>query len=168
MLLCLGENCINASKCHHNEYGVRSSDGKISCRPCRNLHGCPHGMGVSIACGDIVPEGTHIQCVPCVPGRNFSANYDNKPCQTCRTMFCHKNEKIIGTCLVEKDMSKCSGTCKTGFYPNGNHLDDCQPCSVCRNGSLTRHVEKCKNDGLPVDKQCEVSSQPLFTVEVGR
>lgn len=133
-----------------------SPNGQLMCKPCSNLPKCPNGLGVSVACGHIAR--THVHCVECVLGKNFSAEYDHLPCETCQSAFCHENEKIIGSCTVDKlDTSKCSGTCKKGFYSSDGDLKNCQPCSSCLNNASAR-VKKCNDDGLPIEKQCEVGS----------
>ena len=153
----MDDNLRDAATCAEGEYGLLSEDKKLTCKPCNTLHQCPPGTGLSISCGEVVPISTDIHCNHCVPGKTFSANFDKKPCQPCRSLLCHKNEKIIGKCRPASDTSKCSGVCKTGYYTKEGRLDDCQPCSSCFNGSFTR-VQKCKNDGMPEDKQCEVRS----------
>ena len=147
-----GKN-IAGQTCKENEYGLRSQNGRLTCRPCNTLPKCPSGLGIPVACGQIVPDNTDMHnCVQCVLGKTFSEVYDSLPCQACKR--CHKNEKIIGSCTVDKDNTNCSGVCKTGFYGD---LNNCQPCSRCLNNTST-HVKKCKDDGLPVENQCVVGS----------
>jgi hypothetical protein len=147
-----GKN-IAGQTCKDNEYGLRPQNGQLVCKSCNTLPKCPSGLGIDpVVCGKIVPDNTDIHCVHCVPGKTFSEVNDNLPCQACKR--CHKNEKIIGSCTVDKDTTKCSGVCKTGFYGDS---DNCQPCSRCLNNTSTL-VKKCKDDGLPVENQCVVGS----------
>lgn len=141
--------------CENGHYGVRIN-GKVSCHPCNQLAKCPAGLGLSVTCGDIIPEHAHVHCEPCVFGANFSAAYDRLPCQRCASLSCQTNEYVIGVCNVDKDTSRCSGTCKNGFYSTNSDDLNCQPCSFCHNNRSARIV-KCKKDGLPLDKQCEVN-----------
>lgn len=132
--------------------------GKVVCKPCDTLPLCPAGLGLSVACGDVVPFGEDVHCVHCVSGETFSEDNDKLPCQKCKSQSCHENEEKIGTCKVNKDTSICSGKCKKGFYSReGSGLADCQPCSTCLNNSSAR-VKKCINDGMPPEKRCEIGS----------
>ena len=149
---------LNKRKCLDNQFGIIQNH-KVICKSCdHDLPKCASGLGVSIPCGEI---GTESHCVSCVHGKNFSTEYDSLPCKTCTSLSCHSNEEIQGTCSPDKDTSKCSGTCKKGYYPKPGYksLDDCQPCSVCHNNnSKSVRVQKCINDGLPFEKQCEMGS----------
>ena len=159
MLPCLGQvdSGTQGTSCADNQYGSKSEDGKLTCKPCDTLPDCPPGLGLSISCGDIVPAKTDIHCVPCVPGKTFSEGHDKLPCKKCKSTLCHENEKILGSCKVDNDNSSCGGVCKKGFYPRDGDLSHCQPCSRCLNNASIL-VKKCKDDGLPVKKQCEVVS----------
>ena len=136
---------------------MKTKDGQLVCKLCDNLQSCPAGIGLSVACGDIVPFGVDIHCAHCVAGKTYSGKYNNLPCQKCKSQSCHENEEVTGICTVEKDLTRCSGKCKKGFYRTGIGLENCLPCSTCFDNSSAR-VVKCKNDGLPREKQCEFGS----------
>ena len=160
LLPCLGrqiDSSTQGASCADNQYGIKSEDGKIKCKSCDTFPDCPHGLGVSISCGDVVAKTVEIHCIQCVLGKTFSEGHDRLPCKKCKSTSCYKNEKILGSCKVDNDTSSCGGVCKKGFYPRDGDLSHCQPCSrCCNNASIP--VKKCKDDGWPVEKQCEMVS----------
>jgi hypothetical protein len=161
----LGKLDSNGVTCSDKQYGQKNENGDVTCISCDNLPTCQHGLGVSISCGDVVPKGTDIHCVHCIPGKTFSKGQDNLPCKQCHSSLCHRNEKILGSCKIDNDTSTCSGVCEKGFYPRDGDVSHCQPCSKCLNNTSIL-VKKCKDDGWPIEKQCEMVSVVMFPSEV--
>ena len=152
-------------RCPVGRYGVLTSSGAVICKGCTTFSKCPHGLGMSILwkCGDIIDEHANVHCVHCFSGKNFSSDFDSTMCRPCRNMTCHPNEAFIGECNPSEDTTQCTGICKRGYFSQSGHLDDCEPCSLCK-GPRARRKQKCIHDNMPSDKQCEVYIESSLTI----
>ena len=141
--------------CPEGNYGVISRAGSITCKSCSKLPTCPPGLGMStlVLCGDIIREDTNIHCVDCVPGKSFSSTYDGTQCEPCKT--CSPHEAQEGECTSDEDTTQCKGICVKGFYPMDGRVENCTECSSCH-GPRAKRVQKCIDDGMPRERQCEV------------
>ena len=91
------------------------------------VDGCPPGSGFSVKCGTSVSINISIECQECKLNVTYSDTYDNSPCKPCR--HCKEHEKKEGVCSVNRDTTKCLGSCEKGYYWTNN---SCQPCRHCK------------------------------------
>ena len=112
--------------------------------------GCPPGNGFSVECGTSVSINVSIECKECKLSVTYSDTHDLSTCKPCRR--CKEHEKMTGVCSVDKDTTKCLGSCEKGYYWENNN---CQVCSECCKNNISRTYEKqCKDSGLPESRQC--------------
>ena len=114
------------------------------------VDGCPPGNGFSVKCGTSVSINISIECEECKLNVTYSDTYDNSPCKPCRR--CKEHEKKKGVCSVNKDTTKCLGSCEKGFYWENNNCRQCSEC--CKNNISLNHQKQCEDSGLPESQQC--------------
>ena len=116
------------------------------------LGGCPPGNGFSVKCGTSVSINKSIECKECTPNVTYSDTDDYSTCKPCRR--CKDHEKRTGLCSVDKDTTKCLGSCEKGFYWE-NDSSGCQRCTeCCKNNISLNHEKTCEDSGLPESHQC--------------
>ena len=135
------------------KYTIVSHDGTfITHRDCPFCH---LGQGLTVQCGSVIKIGTEIDCKLCVANETF--NDEDKPtkklCSPCET---HQNRDILENCTPTQNRKY--GNCSKGFYLS-KITKDCMKCSCCPKGDHDKNwVEKCANDDMPENMQCEESN----------
>lgn len=137
--------CSNCTE-RHIKF-INASTGRcVDCWPCPK---CNEGLGSSIPCRTTVTVGTNLQCVPCVPGTNFSDITGTSQCKPCG-MCSGKHEVVHSECTRESDVI-CK--CDVGFFRNKT-TQECLPCTSCC--SADQYIqENCKRDGVAIQKKCK-------------
>ena len=87
---------------------------------------CFPGNGLSVKCGTSVSINKSIDCEECTPNVTYSDTYDYSTCQPCRR--CKEHEERTGFCSVDKDTTKCLGSCEKGYYWQNNSCQSCRRC----------------------------------------
>ena len=143
--MAVNPHCLNCTAQHVKTINA-STKRCVACWPCPP---CNEGSGSSVPCGAVVTVGTKLQCVPCVPGTNFSDGPGTGQCQPCG-MCSGKHEIVHSECNPENDVV-CK--CDVGFFRNKT-TQECLLCASCCSGDHSV-LEHCLRDGDEIKKKCK-------------
>ena len=117
----------------------------MTCRPCMT---CDIGFGLSPPCYHFFPKVDPFteECLPCVPGQNYSAENDTSSCRSCGNCPLHV---IVDKHYTPSQKTECKQQCEYPFYYENGHCIRCCPCVL---GAVKE--ARCSKFGLLVSKCC--------------